>query len=652
MFPRLFHELFSRDVDPQVHHFEPDSPEHHGHQVLADVVEVSFHRAHDDLSLFLLLVLRQVRLQDLQPFVHGPGGEKDFRDKDLPGFELGPDDLHGADQAFLQDALRLHALADQFPDVGLDFFFVAVENIVLDGLEELLRHRLGSHPRRCPPERGFGEGSSRPPFQGQASPGLDDLPDAHQAVEVGVPRGRVGHTQDEALSRRDPPKEVVKVRQEFFSAGRGGQEQVGGDPAHDGQPVSPVTVVVFDLHLGHGKGADGLGHVHPRIPYEVQKPLIFPVAMAEDELPLRLHRGGGLLNPGEQLFFKIRGIGDHLIIVAPPVDRQGGGFGDDLQGLLVEGRHGFSQGPHLSLVVVVVEEKLRGVQKIFLDVMHGGRRPGQPGGAETVFPHLLFPSEERIIMRNQVDVFKETGGDPVILRLLDEVVFDPVDGDSPPPHLFAVNLAGPHHPFGGVVFDGDPLTFLLYPDSDSGREDEFENMLLQGVSPEGPVEKRVRRKLVGEIDRGGHQPPPFSPRNLVGRPSPVLRRQGPGPGIGGVPQIDPGNVGKKVRHLPPGGFQNSFFVGHRLSPSWQGLRHYRNAECGNKNLCLRKIRGSKKALASQTSSWGGARCRQLKLFFKFKAFLKIFKREKHPGTRAAFVSPFPGNNADAPSRFS
>jgi len=127
--------------------------------------------------------------------------------------------------------------------------------------------------------------------------------------------------------------------------------------------------------------------------------------------------------------------------------------------------------------------------------------------------------------------------------------------------------------------------FFLYPDADPRRKNEFEDMLLQGIGPDGPVEQGFRQELVGEIDRGGHQPPPFGPRNLIGRPPLVLPGQGPGPGIGGVPEIDPGNIGEHVRHLSPGGFYHSFFVGQFLSPLPLTLyiMIMRNSECGMRN---------------------------------------------------------------------
>src|SRR5512135_2061656 len=64
------------------------------------------------------------------------------------------------------------------------------------------------------------------------------------------------------------------------------------------------------------------------------------------------------------------------------------------------------------------------------------------------------------------------------------------------------------------------------------------------------------------------QSPPFGPGNFVLSPSPVFFRQGPGPGIGVVPQVDPGNIGKLIREFSPNRQAHSLSMGHFAPSRW------------------------------------------------------------------------------------
>ena len=80
--------------------------EHHPDKVLADVVNVAFDGADDDLADRLGAGLGKQRAQDLHPALHGIGCEQHFRHEQDAVAEIDTDDPHAFDERIVQDLAR------------------------------------------------------------------------------------------------------------------------------------------------------------------------------------------------------------------------------------------------------------------------------------------------------------------------------------------------------------------------------------------------------------------------------------------------------------------------------------------------------------------------------------------------------------------
>jgi hypothetical protein len=111
------------NIDAEVDDLVAVAAKHHGHEVLADVMEVALDRADDDDAPRLDAGLGQVGLELGQPGVHGPGGHEDLGDEDLVVLELDAEALHPGDEPLVQDLRGRHPggerLVDERFDLGL-----------------------------------------------------------------------------------------------------------------------------------------------------------------------------------------------------------------------------------------------------------------------------------------------------------------------------------------------------------------------------------------------------------------------------------------------------------------------------------------------------------------------------------------------------
>ncbi len=111
-------ELLRRYIDAQVHNPEAGAFHHHGHQVLADVMQVALNGADEEYLGSLRLALGQQGLEYAQASVHRPGGNKYLGNVDLVLLEALGDDGHAGDEPLLDNLARSntfgHCLFRQF----------------------------------------------------------------------------------------------------------------------------------------------------------------------------------------------------------------------------------------------------------------------------------------------------------------------------------------------------------------------------------------------------------------------------------------------------------------------------------------------------------------------------------------------------------
>ena len=132
-------EVFlDRVVDAQVDDLEARAFEHHGHQVLADVVDVALHRADDDLADRLDAGLGEQRAQDLHAALHGVGGEQHLGDEQDAVAEVDADDAHAFDERLVQHLLGAPAALQEDVRGLFDLGFQPVVQVIVDLLGQLL----------------------------------------------------------------------------------------------------------------------------------------------------------------------------------------------------------------------------------------------------------------------------------------------------------------------------------------------------------------------------------------------------------------------------------------------------------------------------------------------------------------------------------
>src|SRR3569833_213587 len=125
-------------VDPQIDDFEAGALEHHGNEVLADIVDITFDRTDDDFADRLDTGLGEQRTQDLHAALHGVGGEKYLGHEQDAVSEVDADVAHAFVHRFKQHLFRAPAALELDPGGILDLGFQAVVQIIMHQHDELL----------------------------------------------------------------------------------------------------------------------------------------------------------------------------------------------------------------------------------------------------------------------------------------------------------------------------------------------------------------------------------------------------------------------------------------------------------------------------------------------------------------------------------
>ena len=111
-----FHELFARHIDTQIDDLESAPFEHRGHEVFADVVDISMHSGKNDafgierlMGAVLLRVGRQETFDFFKACLCRLCGLNHLRQKDFPAFKLLSHQIQSRNQPLVDDGFRLAA---------------------------------------------------------------------------------------------------------------------------------------------------------------------------------------------------------------------------------------------------------------------------------------------------------------------------------------------------------------------------------------------------------------------------------------------------------------------------------------------------------------------------------------------------------------
>ena len=98
-----FFKFLSLYIHSQINHLVSVSFHHHGYQVLADIMQVSFHGADDDRSLTLHASVLKELLEMIHRRSHCLGTHQHLGNKHLIGLEFHSDTFHSDNQTFLKN---------------------------------------------------------------------------------------------------------------------------------------------------------------------------------------------------------------------------------------------------------------------------------------------------------------------------------------------------------------------------------------------------------------------------------------------------------------------------------------------------------------------------------------------------------------------
>ncbi len=118
-------ELLRGDIDPEVDDLKPAAFKERGHEILADVVQIPFHRSNNDSTERLRAPGGQQGADEFHARLHGPSRKKQFGHKVFAPFEAGSDLVHGRRHEFIDELERVQALGQGFLRQGASHFVLA-----------------------------------------------------------------------------------------------------------------------------------------------------------------------------------------------------------------------------------------------------------------------------------------------------------------------------------------------------------------------------------------------------------------------------------------------------------------------------------------------------------------------------------------------
>ena len=117
-------KFFGRDVGAEIDDAEVGAFPHHGHEILANIMQVALDRADDSGKGGFDAGFDEQGLEDRHTFFHGPSGYQHFRNKNLIVFKFLTDGYHPGHQALFDDIEGLHTSSEQL--IGQSLRFVAI----------------------------------------------------------------------------------------------------------------------------------------------------------------------------------------------------------------------------------------------------------------------------------------------------------------------------------------------------------------------------------------------------------------------------------------------------------------------------------------------------------------------------------------------
>jgi hypothetical protein len=310
----------------------------------------------------------------------------------------------GGDQP-AQDIVGGYALLHQSEHEALDRRVVAVEHGLPDRHEHaVLQDRCGGGGGWC----GLldDDRTEAPGLEWHPAFALDALADTLQPREHRLWRHLIGDTDYHASARCDRAKQLIETSFEFRFAGLG-QHDRGGDTPEQRELPAPALVVLRQRDSRHRRRADRFSDVHAGIADQVHQPEVLSVRVAHQQLACGGECAGGLAYPRLDLLLEIRRVGEHVVEVRAPVHDLRRGLTADLQYLVVQRFHSLHQGPQFLLVILVVDEELRGIDQVALDLLHRRGTVKMRHNRHAVVAHLLVgPVIEALEVGHDVHVLE------------------------------------------------------------------------------------------------------------------------------------------------------------------------------------------------------------------------------------------------------
>ena len=271
---------------------------------------------------------------------------------------------------------------------------------------------------------------------------------------------------------------MVQIAFKIFPSGGFFKQHDLRNPPVDGQVAgsAPSIIVFIDGYLGHRVGGHGVRDVHVAGWNQVHQPSVFSIRVHGKKYPSGMEGFRRLSAPGHDLFFKVGGVGHHIVHVCGPQDDIRGGIRQDGEQLIIGMFQSLGQFSHLLMVIMIVIIEICGPNEGLLDEMHGRRAcDSKPlPHSHAVLSNFIFPPKKTLVSRFQGEISKEVSQNVIIFRPFDGGFLDPCDGGPGLFHLFGASVPHAHHSHGGMVFHMGHLlvaiVFIVHPDIYIRRE--------------------------------------------------------------------------------------------------------------------------------------------------------------------------------------